>query len=568
MNNSKILFILFVSILADTISFGLIIPLLPFYALKFGASASIITLLFSVYSLTQFSCAPIWGTVSDRFGRRSALLFSLIGSSLAFLWLSQVNALWMLFACRIMEGIMAASFLLAMVYLSDITTKENRTKSMAIVGAALGLGLCLGPAISSFLVGSDSQNPNLALPPLFAAGISLVGFILAFIGLPEPIKTQARTLEKLSRFSFARLVEIVNTPTTGTLLLLSFLTMFVGVGVQPIIAIWSNQKLGWGPKEIGYTFVSSGATAVIVQIKLLEPLTKRFGEANLLFGGLVILGFGVFLMPFSTNLALVVGAVTVMSTGFFLCKPLLISFLSQSAGAERQGEVLGVAESVSTLGRMFGPLGAGFLFGNLGANWPFWSGTIFMAIASIFGWRLATASSLSSAVTKQRQRKMKKLFDLFDHNKNGVIDRIDFQDGFQAIADIKGWTPDSSDYWIVNSFWVGLHNKMQNLMDTNGDGIITMDEWQEYMTSRLDHDFADSLTKLIDIDANGEDSLKRLRRLYDNYKIERNQNKAVAEEWDINSFAHISQEEISEIIDRYMYNDELENFVNLRAELS
>jgi len=565
MNKSKVLFILFVSVLADTTSFGLIIPLLPFYALKFGADASTITLLFSVYSFTQFICAPIWGKVSDRFGRRSSLLFSLIGSTLAFLWLSQVNALWMLFACRIMEGIMAGSFFLAMVYLSDITTRENRSKSMAIVGAAFGLGLCLGPAISSFLVGSNSQNPNLALPPLFAAGMSIVGFIVAFIGLPEPIKTQARTLQKPSGFSFARLVEIVKTPTTGTLLLFSFLTMFVGVGLQPIIAIWSNQKLGWGPKEIGYVFVSWGATSVIVQTKLLEPLTKKFGEANLLFGGLVILGFGVFLIPFSRNLPLVLGAVIVMSTGFFLCKPLLISFLSQSAGAERQGEVLAISESVSTLGRMLGPLAAGFLFGNLGADSPFWGGTIFMAVASIFGWWLATASSLSSAVTKQRQRKMKKLFDLLDHNKNGVIELIDFQDGFKAIADMKGWTPDSSDYWIVNSFWVGLHNKMQSLMDTNGDGIITMDEWQEYMASRLDHDFADSITKLMDIDENGEDSLKRLKRFYDHYKIEGNKNKAVSEEFDINSYAHISQEEISEIIDRYMYNDEFENFVNLRV---
>lgn len=408
MNNRKVHFILFLSVLVDTIGFGLMLPLLPFYALKFGASTNTVTLLFSVYALLQFICGPFWGKMSDRFGRRSTLLFSLIGSSLAFLWLSQANTLWMLFGSRILEGIMAASFLLAMVYISDITTKETRTKGMAIVGAAFGLGLCLGPAISSFLVGSDSQNPNLMLPPLFAAGMSFLGFTIAFLGLPEPIKTQARTVEKPRRFDLAKLTEILKTPPTGLLLLLSFLMMVVGLGTLAILAIWSNQKLGWGPKEIGYVYIFWGGMSVIVQTKLVEPLTKRFGEANSLFGGLVVLGFGVFLIPFSTNLPLVLGAVSLTSSGFFLCRPLLNSLLSQSAGAKQQGEVLGLAESVSTLGRIIGPLGAGFIFGSLGSDLPFWSGTIIMAVASIFGWQVATASNLSSAVNKQRERKMKK----------------------------------------------------------------------------------------------------------------------------------------------------------------
>ncbi|MBR8834915.1 MAG: MFS transporter [Stigonema ocellatum SAG 48.90 = DSM 106950] len=563
MNNRKVNFILFVSVLVDTIGFGLMLPLLPFYALKFGASTSTVTLLFSVYSLLQFICAPLWGRMSDRFGRRPTLLLSLIGSSLAFLWLSQANALWMLFGSRILEGIMAASFLLAMVYISDITTKENRTKGMAVVGAAFGLGLCLGPAISSFLVGSDSQNPNLMLPPLFSAAMSLLGFTIAFFGLPEPITTQARTQELPRRFDLARLVEILNTPPTGILLLLSFLMMLVGLGTLAILAVWSNQKLGWGPKEIGYVYIFWGVMSVIVQTKLVEPLTKRFGEANSLFGGLVVFAFGVFLIPFSTNLPLVLGAVSVTSSGFFLCRPLLQSLLSQSAGAKQQGEVLGFAESVSTLGRIIGPIGAGFLFASLGTDWPFWSGTIVMVVASLFGWQVATASNLSSAVSKQRQRKMKKLFDLLDHNKNRVIEPIDFEQGFQEIAAIRGWMQDSPDYWIVHSFWIGLQKKMQSLMDTNGDGIITMDEWLEYMTSRLDHDFADSFTKLIDSNEDGEDSLKKLKMFYQGYKIDTNQAKAVFEQFDINRDGNISQEEISEILDQFMYSDELKESVNL-----
>ncbi|MBW4676471.1 MAG: MFS transporter [Desmonostoc geniculatum HA4340-LM1] len=379
---------------------------------------------------------------------------------------------------------------------SDITTKENRAKVMALVGAAFALGLCLGPAISSMLVGSDSQNPNLILPPLFSAGMSLFGFTIALFGLPEPIKAQARTQELPHRFAQAKLVEILNTSPTGILLLLSFLTTFVMLGVMAIIAIWSNQKFGWGPQEIAYFYIFSGIMGAIVQVKLVEPLTKRFGEANSLFGGLVVMGFAVFLIPLSKNLLLVLAAVSLTHSGYFICKPLLTSLLSQSAGAKQQGQVLGIAESFLMLGKILGPLTTGFLFASLGYDWPFWIGTIVMVIASIFGWLMATASKLSSSVSKQRQRKMKKLFDLLDHNKNKVIEPIDFEQGFQAIADIRGWTPDSPDYWIVHSFWVGLQRKIQSLMDTDGDGRITMNEWLKYMNSRLDHDFADSFTEL------------------------------------------------------------------------
>lgn len=144
-----------------------------------------------------------------------------------------------------------------------------------------------------------------------------------------------------------------------------------------------------------------------------------------------------------------------------------------------------------------------------------------------------------------------------------MIEPIDFEEGFQAIAGIRGWTLGSPDYSIVQSFWIGLQKKMQSLMDTNADGIITMDEWLEYMTSRLDHDFADSFTKLIDSNEDGENSLHKLKMFYQGYKIDTSQAKAVFEQFDINRDGNISQEEISKILDQFMYSDELEESVNL-----
>jgi len=396
-------FILFLSALIDTIGFGIVIPLVPFYALKFGASPTVVTLLFSVYALMQFIFAPLWGMMSDRFGRRPMLLLSLIGSSFAYLWLSYASSLWEVFACRALEGVMAGSLLLARVCISDITTKENRAKGMAIIGTAFGVGLCFGPGISSILVGSNPQNPNLILPPLFAAGMSLVGFIIALFVLPEskPAQNSVKIQANHSPLSFVSFAEILQIPSIVWLILSLFLNTFVLVGTSAILGIWCQQQLSLSPQEIGYVYMFSGLVSVVVQAGLVERLSKRFGKAKLLFWGLVISGFGSFLIPFSTTIPLLLGAIALNRSGNFLCLPLLSSLISQAAGARQQGKILGFAESVSALARIAGPVATGFAFGILAPSWSFWIFTIAMLIASIFGWQVATNSRLSSAISFQ-----------------------------------------------------------------------------------------------------------------------------------------------------------------------
>ncbi len=270
---------------------------------------------------------------------------------------------------------------------------------MAIIGTAFGVGLCLGPAISSILVGSNPQNPNLILPPLFAASMSLVGFIIALLVLPEskPAQQVVKTQNNHSSLNFLGFAQIFQSSLIVWLILSLFLNTFVLVGTSAILGIWCKQQLSLDAQQIGYIYMFSGLVAVVVQAGFVERLTKRFGEANLLFWGLLLSGFGAFLLPFSTTISWVLGAVALNRSGNFLCFPLLSSLISQAAGAREQGKILGLAESVSALARIAGPIATGFVFGMLSPSWSFWIFTIAMLIASILAWQVAKNSHLSSS---------------------------------------------------------------------------------------------------------------------------------------------------------------------------
>jgi MFS transporter, DHA1 family, tetracycline resistance protein len=559
MNNTRVHFILFITLFMDTIGIALVMPLIPFYALKFGASPSTITLLFSLHGLMQFIRAPLWGIMSDRFGRRAMLAISIIGSGIAYLWLSQLSVLWMLFAYIALSGIVTASLLLGRVYISDITTKDNRTGGMAMIAAANELGFCFGPIIGGILLGSSSQNPNLALPPLFAAAMSLLAFITASLALPEskPAPTPVKTLAHPRRFSIARLPEMLQPAPTGLLILLLLLLYFGGVGIFVILPLWSKQQLSWGPKEIGYTYVFWGIIAFCVQAGLVKPLAQRFGEANLLLWGLIVFGFGIFLMPFSTNVPLVLGAIAFISSGYSLCIPVLNSLLSQAVGARRQGEILAFAAAISALAGIISPVWTGFIFESVGSSWSFWSLTLFTLVASVFSWQVATGSHLSAAASLQRQRKMKRLFDVLDYDKNGVIEPTDFDQVVKTITELRGWQIGSPDYWVIHSFWTGLGDRLQSLMDADGDGKITPEEWMDCMLRRLDIDFADAFTKLIDSNEDGKIALDELKMFYQAYKIDADQAEASFAQLDLNKDGHISPEEMKEIFDDFMYSDEV-----------
>ncbi len=183
---------LFLIVFVDLVGFGLVIPLLPFYAVRFAASPQQVTLLVATYSLLQLVTAPFLGRLSDRIGRRPVLGFSMAVSAVAYLWLGHADALWMLFAARALAGACAGNIAAAQAYIADVTTPENRAKGMGLIGAAFGLGFIIGPALGGFLAGDDPATANLAAPAWVAAALSLIALCGVFFVLPESLPAGRR----------------------------------------------------------------------------------------------------------------------------------------------------------------------------------------------------------------------------------------------------------------------------------------------------------------------------------------------------------------------------------------
>ncbi|MEQ9359427.1 MAG: MFS transporter [Coleofasciculus chthonoplastes F2-STO-03] len=359
-------------------------------------------------------------------------------------------------------------------------------------------------------------------------------------------------------YNWSTLPELVQPPPIHLLLLSAFLIRFSLMGVFTILPLWIQQQINWGPQKIGYVYVLWGILCVTVQSVVVGPLSHRYGEANLLFWGSILTAFGLFIMPFSTNIALVLGALVIQVIGFNICRPAVLnSLLSQAAGAKRQAKILSFAGAIGALACTVSPVFSGFVFGNLSPSWTFWNKTILMLIVSIISWKVARSSQLSMAVNNQRQRKLKRLFTLLDYDKNGFIERADFEQVVNTIAEIQGLNLGSSEYWLVHSYWIGLGERLQTLMDTDKDGKITAEEWLEYMGRKLDHDFVDTFFQMIDTDSNGQIVIHELKMFYQAYKIGTIQDAKVAfDSLDLNQDGHISLEEMKQIFEQFMYNDE------------
>ena len=389
MKNPKAMLVLFLSVFIDLVGLGIVLPLLPFCGQRFGASPSAIAFLFAIYSLMQFIFTPLWGSLSDRFGRRPLLLLNIAGSSVSYVWFGLSNSFLMLLAARALAGVMGSSIVVAQAYIADVTEPEDRAKSMGILGAAFGMGFIFGPAIGGILGGSDPQNPNFSLPLFIAAGISILAFAVAYFYLPESLsqKARAQQVEKVGKVQplvwFKNTVEIVQRPQIGKLIGLYFLMSLAILGVQSILALWLEKQFGWGPRDTGYFYIFCGVVGAVTQGGLIGPLNKRFGEGKLLLWGLSVGCFGFLMIPFSESLPLLLGAMTFAIWGEAVARPSLSSLLSRSAGSEEQGRVMGVSQSFASLARITAPLLGGLLFQELGISWPFFCAGMLLLGAAI-----------------------------------------------------------------------------------------------------------------------------------------------------------------------------------------
>jgi MFS transporter, DHA1 family, tetracycline resistance protein len=369
------LVVIFVTVFIDLLGFGIIIPLLPFYAESFGASALTIGLLGTSFSLMQFLFSPIWGRWSDRIGRKPIILVGLLGSCLSYLALALAASLPIVFLARIIGGIAGANIPTAQAYIADVTTPENRAKGMGMVGAAFGLGFIFGPAIGGLLSTFSPQTPM-----WFASALCLANFIAAWLLLPES-RVPNQSTKALGRMDAFR--HALTKPTLVILLALYFLVTMAFSWFEATFALFSEATFGYTASTLGFVFTFIGIVLSIVQGVLVGRVVKRIGERRLIPIAIFAIAVGIGLLPFAWNVATLLAALGVLAVGMGFNSPACSSMASRLSSADDQGGILGLASSIASLGRVVGPAIGGFLYDVYGSRTPYVSAALLMAITSL-----------------------------------------------------------------------------------------------------------------------------------------------------------------------------------------
>jgi DHA1 family tetracycline resistance protein-like MFS transporter len=379
--------ILFLIVFIDLVGFGVVIPLLPYYALHFNASPLEVTLMMACYSFAQFFSSPLLGRLSDKLGRRPVLLASLACSVLSYLWLGFADALWMLFAARLLAGAGAGNIAAAQAYITDVTPPENRAKGMGMIGAAFGLGFTIGPAFGGLLAGSDPTSAALARPAFAAAALSALALVLAALLLKESLSPELKgRANRPGRIALAK--EAFGRTNLRNLIVLFFLTTCAFAGLESTFALWAVSSFGWGPLQVGWIFFFVGIVLVLVQGGLIGKLTRRYGEARLAAYGAVLLTLGLVGLPSSLSLVGVLVVMAALSVGLGCLNPAVTSLVSREAGAEERGGILGVNQSAQSLARILGPALAGVVYTAAGRSAPYYVGAIIMVAVVAMAIRL------------------------------------------------------------------------------------------------------------------------------------------------------------------------------------
>lgn len=378
------LLVIFITVFIDLVGFGIVIPVLPFYAegTKFGATPSQVGLLFASYSVMQLIFAPILGRLSDKYGRRPVLLASLLGTALGFLVLGFATTLLMLFVGRIIDGISGGNISTAQAYIADVTTKEDRAKGMGLIGAAFGLGFVFGPAIGGVL-----SRWGINVPFIFAGSLALANAVLLYFTLPETVTPDhpARVSAASGR-GWHQVIASLKNPRLGFVLTIYFLSIVAFSIMTATFSLFLMFRLGYDAFHNGWVFAFVGVISAIIQGGLIGRLVKKFGEPWLVILGGILFTASLFAIPFVTVTTgllaiLTLGAVTAI--GQALTAPSLSSLASKSATAGEQGVVLGVTQSVASLARAVGPSLAAALIYSAIAHVGFDGHSLKMSDASI-----------------------------------------------------------------------------------------------------------------------------------------------------------------------------------------
>lgn len=399
----------FLVVLVDLMGFGLVLPLLPFYAGNFAASDIMIGVLYSIFSAAQLIFSPLWGSYSDRYGRRPIMLISTFGAAISYVIFGLADSYWMLLISRGIAGIMGGNISAAQAYIADVTKPEERAAGMGLIGAAFGLGFVIGPAAAAGLlhpsfpslldgagleiVATWFRGHRFQAPGFFAALLSFISFLLVIFKLPETVKEgNTYSSERKGVFTKAFWQQFRTTAHGGspmiTMLFAATFLIWIGQGTMfSAFPLFCERKLGMSPEKVGIQFFYIGLFSAFVQGFLIRIVSKKFSERGLFLTGTFLnmvsmLSFALVVSQSSLLLVLFV-----MACGNSLVQPTIASLISKESKPEEVGSLLGTSQSVSGLGRVIGPAWGGMLIG-FGVNTPFIVTGLLLIPAGWLAWKM------------------------------------------------------------------------------------------------------------------------------------------------------------------------------------
>ena len=362
-------------VLIDLLGFTVVMPLLAPFAEQYGFREWQIGLLFSAYPLCQLIAGPILGRMSDRYGRRPILIFSQAGTALSFLILGLSRNFTVMLLARMLDGASGGNILVAQAYVADVTTPENRSRGMGLIGMAFGLGFVLGPLLGGVLVSLPiAEDWRLRLPFLVAAGFSTLAWILVLSRLPESRPEGARNRESARVLSWRGLVDTMNLPGIGQLMLLGFLSVLAFAALEGTLSLYLRRRMDWNVRSAAFVFAGLGLLSALVQGGLIRRLVPRFGEPRLIGAGIAIVALGFAGLALASGALELAGAIVLVGVGQGLVGPSVSGLLSRITPASEQGVVFGTLSSAQTLARMISYSTANLLLGRISTAAPYWFG--------------------------------------------------------------------------------------------------------------------------------------------------------------------------------------------------
>ncbi len=379
--DNKRLFSIILVVFIDLLGFSLILPLLPYYAETFSANQTTTGILIASYALMQLIGAPILGRLSDRFGRRPVLLLSVFGTFLGFLLLGFANALWMLFASRILDGLTGGNLSVAQAYISDVTDEKSRSKGLGMVGAAFGLGFIIGPVTGGLL-----SQWGYAVPAFAAATVSFINLILIYAWLPESLTAEKRNqmTEKRPPVTLNALLAAFQRPFTGSILITRFFFGLAFAIFQTIFSLYALAKFNLSARDTGFVLTYVGVLSVIVQGFLVGRLTGQFREDLLITASVVLMGFSLLGWALAPSVFWVYVIMTPTALSGGLLNTLLSSTLTKAVAPHEIGGILGLSAAVESSTRIIAPILGGVLLQQIGTWAPGVFGAVIMVGVSIF----------------------------------------------------------------------------------------------------------------------------------------------------------------------------------------